>query len=117
MPPAEPQLHELQFLAPVPRDHRVLVATVQREDATATLVLDETAGILYTADRLWGPLGRRLTAVTDPLAALAQLGWLPVRKTVGRVLGVMISTKGWGEANQAETRLFVDPSAESAPYR
>lgn len=117
MNPLAPEVHELQFLAPVPRDHLVLVATVHREGRTGSFVLDQSAGILYSDESLWGPLGRRATAVTDPLATLAQYDWTPVKATVGRVVGAMISTRNTGEANHAETRLFVEPAAPGSPYR
>jgi hypothetical protein len=108
---------DLGLLAPVPRDHLVLVATMQREESRGTFVLDQTAGVLYADPTLWGPLGRRVTAVTDPLATLAQYGWRPVKKVVGRVVGAMISTTSEGEANHAETRLFLDPEPPTSPYR
>lgn len=117
MNPVAPEMHELWFLAPVPRDHLVLVATVHREGAYGSFVLDQTAGVLYADAVLWGPLGKRASAVVDPLATLAQYDWTPVKTTVGRVLGAMMSTKNTGEANHAETRLFVEPAPAAAPYR
>lgn len=117
MSPPAPEVHDLDFLAPVPRDHLVLVVTVQRETAFGSFVLDQTAGVLYADAALWGPLGRRVTAVTDPLAALAVFDWRPVKAMAGRVVGAMISTRNTGEANHAETRLFVEPAPPAAPYR
>lgn len=112
-----PEVHNLDFVAPVARDHYVLVATMQREDMRGCFVLDHTAGVLYADATLWGPFGHRLSAVTDPLGTLAQYGWQPVKAVTGRVLGAMISTKNSGEANHAETRLFVAPAPPATPYR
>ena len=111
------ELYELSFLAPVPRDHLVLVATVHRDGAYGTFVLDQTAGVLYSDTVIWGPLGKRASAVNDPLATLAQYEWRPVRASTGRIVGAMISTKNMGDANHAETRLFVEPLPPAAPYR
>jgi hypothetical protein len=108
-------LHELPFIAPVPRNHEVLVATLRRSphsDTRASLVLDRTTGILYCSDALWGPLDRSPLALTDPIGVLTRFTWTVVQTSEGRCMGAMISTSSHGDSNHAHTRLYVEgPSA------
>jgi hypothetical protein len=117
--PVHVELYELPFLAPVPRDHEVLVATLRRSpDSTvlASFVLDRTATVLYCGETLWGPLDRSPTALHDPLGVLTRFTWVVERSTLGQVVGAMVSSTSAGDQNHAQTRLFVSPSS-AAPYR
>jgi hypothetical protein len=116
---SEVELHQLPFLAPVPRGHEVLVATLRRSpesDVLASLVHDRTASVLYVGDTLLGPLDRNPLAIQDPIAVLTRYTWVVVSASVGRVAGAMISSTSAGDQNHAQTRLFVEPAAPVA-YR
>jgi hypothetical protein len=111
-------LHELPFLAPVPRGHEVLVATLRRSpdsDQRASLVLDRTTGVLYCGEPLWGPLDRTPLALTDPIGVLTRFTWTVIQRDEGRVMGAMISSASTGDRNHAFTRLYLE--APAGPYR
>jgi hypothetical protein len=99
---------DLSFLAPVPAGHDVLHASIASSDGSyaGAFVLDVTAGVLYAVE-----------AVRDPLAAAARSGWSPKVLRTGRAMGAAISTKNQGDANHAETRLFIEQAGPAAPYR
>jgi hypothetical protein len=112
------ELHELPFLAPVPRGHDVLVVSLRRtpdDPSLSRFVLDQTDGVLYCDEKLWGAFGRDVLATQNPLGVLTRWSWVVEKAATGRVAGVMISTKNWGDTNHSETRLFVEPMG--APYR
>lgn len=114
----ETQALELPFVACVPRGHEVFVAWLKRSpDATheSALVLDRTASILYCDPSLWGPLGRDPRALLDPVAVLTRWTWVVTRSIAGISVGAMVLTTSSGDANDAQTRLFVQSSA--TPYR
>jgi hypothetical protein len=112
--------HEIPFLAPVPRGHDVLVVwfkrTPEAPNESAALVLDQTGGILYCDDTLWGPLGTDPRASTDPVGVLTRWSWTVTRSYNGTVQGCAVSTKDRGDSNHAKTRLFVERT-NSTPYR
>lgn len=112
----ETQVLELPFAASIPRGHEVLVAWLKSSpDATreSALVLDRTAGILYSDPSLWGPLGRDLRVLQDPLAMLTRWSWVVTRSATGVVVGAIVVTTNRGESNEAQTRLFVQGHGES----
>lgn len=108
-------VHDLPFLAPIPRDHEVLVATfATTENRIATAVLDRTASILYCPEDLWGPLYKDpVLAVTDPVAALTRWTWTLRTAVEGSCVGALVAAGRGGE--DARTRLVVE--ARTAPYR
>lgn len=109
----------LEFLAPVPRGHDVLVSWFkQQPDATSesVVVLDRTAGVLYCDESTWGPLGTAELALRDPIAVLTRWTWVLTRSLSGMSGGALVSTKDRGESNHVRTDLFVEEGAPS-PYR
>jgi hypothetical protein len=109
---------DLSFLAPVPAGHDVLHASIASSDGSyaGAFVLDVTAGVLYADSACWH-LFPSVEAVRDPLAAAARSGWSPKVLRTGRAMGAAISTKNQGDANHAETRLFIEQAGPAAPYR
>ena len=111
-----PSLHELPFLAPIPRGHDVLVVTFTLAGKSPTIVLDRTAANLYCTEDLWGPLHQDpVLAVTDPVAVITRWTWTVRSAVEGVCAGAVMSTKGWGDRHEVKTCLLVEPSA--APYR
>jgi hypothetical protein len=105
-----PSLHELPFLAPIPRGHEVLVVTFASEDKTLTAVLDRTASSLYCPEALWGPLHQDpVRAVTDPVAVITRWAWTLRSAVEGVCAGAMMSTKSWGgDRHEVKTILLVE---------
>lgn len=109
-----PSVHDLPFIAPVPRGHDVLVATFVIENRVAIAVLDRTASTLYCPEDLWGPLYQDpVLAVTDPVAALTRWTWKLRSATEGSCLGALVASSKNGE--EPRTRLVVE--ARATPYR
>jgi hypothetical protein len=110
--------YDLPLLAPIPRGHDGLMACLKRSGSTPTefaLVLDQTAGVLYCEEPLWGALGLDPRADTDPVGVLTGSAWTVTRSFTGAVTRCIVSTS-CGAANRAKTRMFVAPP-NSAPYR
>ena len=114
------EAHELFFVAPIPRGHDVVIVTLTDTGVyfnNLACALDETAGILYCGEDLFDTFGRQVMSVTDPGALLAKLGRPALRTTKGRVVGSIVSTKHDGDANFTRTRLFLQPTTATSPYR
>lgn len=111
-----PSVHDLPFVAPIPRGHEVLLVTFTVDNQSPTLVLDRTTSIVYCPENLWGPLHQDpVLAVSDPIAAVTRFAWT-VRNTVaGTCVGALISTQNSGNKQEAKTRMLIEPA--TAPYR
>ena len=111
-----PTLHELPFLAPIPRGHEVLVIKLTLGDKSPSVVLDRTAANLYCTDELWGPLHQDPgLAVIDPIAVAKRWNWAVKSVTEGVCAGAMISSKSRGDSYEAKTLLLFEPPG--TPYR
>lgn len=113
------KIFDFEFLAPVPRDHVIVVALVQNS-ATQTVtdfVVDQTAGVTYCSDLLHAALWSDDAALQDPLALLGRQGWKTLSSRIGRVVSSLVSTRNDGESNFVRTRVMTTPVTEGSPYR
>jgi hypothetical protein len=112
-------VHELLFLAPIPRGHDLVVLTFGRvpaSDGASTVVLDRTASTLYCSEDLYGPLHQDpVLALTDPVAVVTRWAWTLKSTAAGICGGAMIATTGRGGGLSAKTLLLMDPPG--TPYR
>lgn len=108
-----PKVISLQFAAPVPRGHDVLVVTFSGQVGVETVVLDRTVSTLYCSDRMFDIVQQYPEhAVTDPIALVTRWAWTVRESVQGTSAGSVVGT-----SRAVSTRLLVEPQAATAPYR
>lgn len=111
-----PTVHDLPFVAPVPRGHDVLIVMFTNGSYSPTLLFDRTASTVYCPEAITGALHQDpVLAVTDPVAVVTRFAWTVKSATEGICAGALISVNRLGDRFDAKTTLVVEPPG--TPYR